>query len=249
MMPYYQDEHVTLYHADARGVAELAADCRVTIADPPYAETALPWDQWPKGWPTLMPGMALWVYGSLRVFLERGTEIRDGGWTYSQDLVWEKQNGTGFAADRFRRVHELAAFFYRGPWSKVYRNPVLRHDAAARVVHRSVSPTHTSPIGASRYATTAGGARYERSVVRIRNCHRTAVHPTEKPVALARLLIQYACAPGSTLFVPFAGSGAELVAAKQLGLRAIGCDTQIAYCEAAASRLASLLPFDATIEE
>jgi site-specific DNA-methyltransferase (adenine-specific) len=43
-------------------------------------------------------------------------EFAEHGFKYSQDVVWEKQNGTGFHNDRFRRVHEHAVMFYRGAW-------------------------------------------------------------------------------------------------------------------------------------
>jgi site-specific DNA-methyltransferase (adenine-specific) len=239
--PYYDADGITVYLGDCRTILPLLdlAAVDVVIADPPYGETSLAWDRWPEGWPATMATVAasLWCFGSFRTFLEHQAEF--AGWTLSQDLVWCKQNGTSFTADRFRRVHEHALHWYRGPWSAIYhQTPRIVSSARDKgYVHRQTQPPHTGKVSVG--AWTDDGTRLMPSVIEARNLHRNgALHPTQKPAAILMPLIQYSCPPGGLVLDPFAGSGSTLLAARIEGRQAIGIEIEERWCEATARRLA-----------
>lgn len=236
--PYYQDDFVTLYHGDSGNLTSIAAGISCIVTDPPYGETSLAWDRWPEGWPRAMAestdAHSLWCFGSTRMFLERGHEFE--AWRFAQDIVWEKQNGSGFTADRFRRVHETALQFYRGKWSDIPHNTprIPRTGPPKTVTSRGQTP-HRGAIGTGAYEDD--GLRLMPSVIRLRNRQGSAQHPTEKPIGIIRPLILYSTNPSDLVLDPFAGSGTTLVAAKQLNRRAVGIEINEAYCEVAAQRL------------
>lgn len=61
-------------------------------------------------------------------------------------------------------------------------------------------------------------------------------HITEKPVAVCMWFLSLS-EPDDLILDPFAGSGTALLAAKELGRRAIGIEIEEQYCEIAAKRL------------
>jgi len=232
---YYEDDSVMIFHADCRDVlGTLHANAVVT--DPPYGETSLDWDVPVSEWARLLIPDSLWCFGSLRMFMRRAEEF--AGWNLAQDVVWEKHNGSNFHADRFRRVHEIAAHFYRGAWDAIYKQPVTTQDATARAVRRKERPPHTGEIAGSTYTSEDGGPRLMRSVIAVPSCHGYAQHPTQKPVGILRPLIEYSTPVGGVVLDPFMGSGSTLVAAKEAGRAAIGVDVDERYCEIAAGRCA-----------
>jgi site-specific DNA-methyltransferase (adenine-specific) len=254
IVPYYTDDTVQLYHADCRDLLpHLSAD--LILTDPPYEQTSLRWDRWPAGWLDAAAGCtsAMWCFLPLRQFAMppyRGHEFAAAGWRLSQDLepaldlaadhlTWEKHNGSSFAADRFRRVHEIATHWYRGRWAATTHHvPTIAGTArpTATIGHRR-APTHTSPIASAGY--TYGTTRLARSVIHVRSLHGTAIHPTQKPVELLDLLIRYGSRPEQTVLDPFAGSGSTGIAARAAGRRAILIEADEQHCQQAARWLAA----------
>lgn len=242
---------VRIINADVMvGLAELAdesVDCIVT--DPPYGETSLEWDIVPAKWLTecrrvLKRTGSMWVFGSLRSHMTADMD----GWQLAQDVVWEKHNGSNSFADRFRRVHEIAAHFYRSDakWSEVYKMPLFTNDARARVVRRKKRPPQWGELGESSYRSEDGGPRLMRSVMFYRSMHGQADHPTQKPVAVMAPLIEYSCPPGGTVLDPFIGSGTTAQAALQLGMSCIGIEINPTYAEMARNPVGSNAPLFAT---
>lgn len=76
MTVVYEDEWVTLHHADFRDHLDgLRADAVIT--DPPYGETSLGWDVWPTGWVDDVASISdvLWCFGSFKMFRDHMAEF------------------------------------------------------------------------------------------------------------------------------------------------------------------------------
>lgn len=242
--PYWTDGQVSLYLGDCREVLPalgVTADC--VVADPPYGETSLPWDRWPDGWLQTAATVtrSLWCFGTLRMFGSRWQDFTTAGWHLSQDVIWEKHNGSGRTADRFRRIHETVTHWYQGAWDGIHHEAPrvavsYRTASAAGSGSGATQPKHMGKTGSTAWVDD--GTRIMPSVIQARSLqHGAAIHPTEKPVKLLGSLIHYACPPGGLVVDPFAGSGSTLDAARFAGRRAIGVELHEPYAEAAASRL------------
>lgn len=237
---------VSIHVGDCRDVLATMPEASVDliIADPPYQQTSLAWDRWPTDWPAhclsvLKPTGSMWVFGSLRMFMDRASDFLL--WNMAQDLVWEKHNGSSFHADRFRRVHEQAVQFYRGdaPWAGVYKAKVTAPDATKRQLRRKTRPTHMGHIEASAYASEDGGPRMMRSVIFARSEHGRAVHPTQKPLDIIRPILRASCPPGGLVLDPFLGSGTTAIAATEFGASCIGIEADPGYAEIARERIST----------
>ena len=66
------------------------------------------------------------------------------------------------------------------------------------------------------------------------------LHPTQKPVALMRWIVDQWTEPGDLVFDPYMGSGPIARACADLGRRYIGIEIVEEYCEAAVNRLGQL---------
>lgn len=238
----YEDDLVQLWHGKYRDLLDTltTAGADAVITDPPYGETSLEWDRWQEGWvqDALKVAPQLWSFGSFRMFQDHAADF--AGWTFAQDLVWEKHNGSGFHADRFRRVHEIATHWYQGTWGDLYHVPPTTADATARTVRRKTRPAHTGNIEAQAYTSVDGGPRLMRSVMKVRSEHGRAIHPTQKPLGVVTPLIEYSVPRGGLVVDFFAGSATTALAARQAGRRAIVVERDKQHVDRAARRLAQM---------
>lgn len=137
-------------------------------ADPPYGVTTLRGDRRVEGWHDvaakyLNPSGSLWGFGSLRYRLADARRFEAVGLRYARDGIWRKANGSGFAADRFKRALELAVQYYRfdAEWRNVY-NDVQRVQAVTQYksvrVRQADRVRHGGPIAPIDFMMTERGS-------------------------------------------------------------------------------------------
>ena len=125
-------------------------------------------------------------------------------------------------------------------WSELEIPPVAAPPVAVHIWHRPnvngrpYEPAfHFAPGGVKRRSLVLSHSFIHSGVGP--GSSEYAGHPTQKPVAIMQRLVGLTV---GSVADPFAGSGSTLVAAKQLGRRAIGVELEERYCEIAAKRLA-----------
>lgn len=241
---------MTVLTGDCRALMPAQGPFDLILADPPYGDTTLGWDRRVVGWlalarQTLRPSGSIWVFGSLRSFMATAHEFTAADLRYAQEIVWRKPNGSGMAADRFRRVHELSVQFYRkdAKWAEVYnqvqRVPAVNSNKSVRRVRPDRFP-HAGRIPGYEYHDD--GTRIMQSVIDAKS-PRSGLHPTAKPVGLLEILVRTSCPPGGLVGDWFAGSGSAGEACHLNGRYYVGCEIDPEMAARARTRLAAILPF------
>ena len=215
MDPYYQDDAVTLYHGDCREATNwLAAD--VLVTDPPYGMRHAP-----RGTYDTTTGHTHKPTGLDRVAGDDTTDARDqvlDAWGDRPALVFGTWRQPRPANTRHRLI-----WWKQGQPPGPARASFMLQDEEIYILGRGW--VETSPPMRTVIPTTEH-----------RSLEVTKVgHPTPKPVSLMERLIERA--PAGVIADPFAGSGATLIAARNLGRQAIGVELEEQYCEIVARRL------------
>lgn len=214
MKPYYANDLVTLYLGDCREVTEwLAAD--VLVTDPPYGRRYTPRREPRRGI----------IHTTDRIVGDDDTATRDAALA-----AWGKRLGIVFGDLMLPPAPETKKVL-------VYKKPPDSgaHGSIGGFRHNLEAVYLTGPWLAGfggRSSLLETGARIQGNAIGITGRYG---HPHAKPVDVMETLIA-ACPPG-VVADPFAGSGSTLVAARNLGRRAIGVEIEECYCEAAARRL------------
>lgn len=256
MKVYYQDDAVTLYHGDARDglPVERHETVACAVSSPPYNcgigydthDDVMPWIKYDSlarwvavhTYEACMPGARIWwntavsipehpdndtkkrvLLGDMwaNIFVANGFDLIDS-------IAWTSKRGAGCAWGS-----------HRSPTS-----PNLRGDHERITVACKGQWERTAPPGFEGWKDQLGDWETMCSTVwDIQPETRTPDGcPVPFPESLAARCIRLSTWPGETVFDPFAGSGTTLVAARNLGRKAVGIELSEAYCAQAAERLA-----------
>jgi len=222
-VPYYADGDVVLFHGDCHEITDwLAAD--VLVTDPPYG----------IGW--------------RRGLNKARASSAHSGIVNDQDVTCRDE-----ALAIWGKHHPSVVFgsFYAPPPADVRQWLIYRKPINAGVVgsttgyRRDAEPVYLLGPWPKRTAQWSSVLFTHSSTGNVRSPQRQNEHPHAKPLDVMEALIS-ACPPG-VIADPFAGSGSTLVAARNLGRKAIGVEIDERYCEVAARRLAAdCLPLEVT---
>lgn len=245
MRPYYDEHGITIYHASWESVLPAIKPKSVDMlcTDPPYGTTNLKWDRavdWKLFW--LIVEQICKCYANQVLFssgLFTHTLIASNRKHFRYELIWEKPMPVGFLSANRRplRAHENILVFNQAFKKSVY-NPQFIKGRMHTVGKAGRQCGHYGNF--KQLPPRLTDKWHPRSILRFSKPSRS-LHPTQKPLELMLWLIRSYSRPRHLVVDPFIGSGTTLVAARQTGRRAIGCDTEERFCEAAANRLRAMV--------
>jgi DNA modification methylase len=229
LSPYYQDSYATLYLGDCVELTATLpkASADLIVTDPPYGvnwkSSHRKHDDFDmivgdedtsialKGLSVALPTLRR----RRHVYVFGRIDLSSLPLTKPVELIWDKRIASmGNLAIPWAQEHEYIQFAIYG-YTKAERD-----EGSGRLAARLRRGTVLS---------------YQRL-----NSTQVVSHPTEKPVALLRELIESSSCIGETVLDPFAGSGSTLVAATLEGRKSIGIEIEERYCEVAAKRLEAI---------
>jgi len=208
--PYYEEAGIAIYCADCRAILPQLAQVDLVLTDPPYGIGA-----------DMRQSQRANTQGRNARCLSR--DYGKSNWDQSPPAAW--LFGLLCEVARFQIIWG-GNFFALGPsscwlvWDKAngdntYADCELAWTNLDKAVRRIVHQWH--------------------GMLRVGNEAR--FHPTQKPLAVMKWALQHAPDDCELILDPFMGSGTTLVAAKQLGRRAIGIEIEQRYCDIAIERL------------
>lgn len=234
--PYYEDDLVTLYHGDCLLTLDALRQAGTTFAavvtDPPYASGAR--TEATKSSSGAMVRGARWA----------AKPIENDQMT-TTGFVWLIREVCYAVRPMLDEGGSLLAFIDWRQWPNLVGaiettnmrvNGMVVWDKQSYGLGNGFRAQHELVCHASK-GTPRITSRSMGNVIAAKRVPNDD-HPSPKPVSLMESLLKVVAAPGDTVCDPFAGGGATLVAAKSLGVRAIGVEYEERYCEVIAKRLA-----------
>ena len=222
-------------------IADKSVDCIIT--DLPYKQTHNDWDE-------IIPFKPLWKQYK-RIIKDNGAIILFGNgmftaklmtsnpamWRYN--LIWQKTQPTGFlnAKKMPMRSHEdICVFYKRLPTYNPQKT--TGHIRKVSKAEHKVGSKKTTDYGEHGLTTYDSTERYPTSVWKFaKDVQRSALHPTQKPLALIEELIKTYTNEGDLVVDSCMGSNTTGLGCLNLNRRFIGIEKDDAIFKVAKQRI------------
>lgn len=223
------------------------------IADPPYNlgkkfGSAKSWDnidewrEWCNRWlvqskRVLKQNGSLFLYGIHKYLCFLQVDLYKMGFKYGRKFIWHYENGFSGYQNKPQAEYEPLLWMTISndyTYHKI-RVPYKSKERLKYKINKNGKTWQPHPDGKHGgdvwKIPTLAGKRFE---------DEKTDHPTQKPLALCRKIIKHFSNKGDLILVPFAGSGSECVAAKELGRSFIGFEINDEYVNIAKNRLSKI---------
>lgn len=225
MKPYYEDSSVVIYNCSCREITCLGWYDFI-VYDPPFDL----WESVPR-----FDGTDYLAFTNQQN--RHATEERLG--TPRIELVWNFEDGRWVSNSWPRLTHEYIYIY--GAINDAF---VGERNVLSNPIRKGKAAIGKDVLGNRMYVPK--DRKQINSVLNIPRNLSSDLGCWSKPLPLMTILLEWLTVEGDTIFDPFVGSGTTLRAAKDLGRRAIGCETDEENCEIAAKRMQQeVLPLNA----
>lgn len=207
--------------------------------------------KWAEEWMRILkPGGSVFIFAGRQFSHRVITAFEDIGMTYKDMLSWEKEKAP-------HRAQRLSAIYERrgdqentDQWSgwrvanlRPLFEPILWFQKPYKIGGTIADNVLLHGVGAwnekalENWNANTGSKTYS-NIIRVSSDSRDrGIHPTQKPLALMKLLVELVTREGQLVLDPFCGSGTTIVACKELNRKGLGIESNPEYAEKANKRL------------
>lgn len=237
MTPYYSEDGIVIYCAEALALLPELPEFDALVTDPPYSSGGVMRSDRMSG------VLAKYVNSdTLRYRPEFAGDNRDQRgfclWAslwFAAALLRARPAAHAVCFTDWRQLPTVTDALQAGGWT--WRGIATWWKPGVRMQRGGFSQS-------AEYVVWGTAGTWDRTyhyapqnVLRARHADADKFHIAQKPLEVMEWLVPFA-PEGGLVVDPFMGSGSTLVVAKRLGRRAIGIDIDERYCEIAAKRVA-----------
>jgi len=216
--PYYDDGNgIVIYHGDCRDILPHLPRVDLVLTDPPYGIGFKKYESHEDDPNTYID----WLWPTIKA----SEQLISNGWC----CVFQSETTATWWAEWFPRSWHIFSL------PKTFGQ--INRDAICRQTDFMLYWKVNEPVWPPKTISDNGIRRNWFISRKVAATSERVDHPCPRPIDSMTYLCECFCRPGGTILDPFMGSGTTLVAAKNLGRKAIGIEIEERYCEIAVQRL------------